>query len=239
MDMATTVDHTHFSRRRREDSDPMSAISVLIANNHTRFRKGIRALLAQAHDIQVVGEATDGPQAIRMAKALQPDVLLLDTHICTRRGLRVLPQIRKTSPRTDVLIFSECSEDGFVNKALQLGAKGYLSKSLDHKDVVKAIRATRTGEIWAGRKVLAETLEGLLQKTQETNLPLSEMREALTDREQEIVGWVIQGMTNREIAGLLGISDNTVKTHLRNIFGKLKISRRLQLALYRIVDRTA
>lgn len=217
----------------------MSAISVLIANNHTRFRKGIRALLAQAHDIQVVGEATDGPQAIRMAKALQPDVLLLDTHICTRRGLRVLPQIRKTSPRTDVLIFSECSEDGFVNKALQLGAKGYLSKSLDHKDVVKAIRATRTGEIWAGRKVLAETLEGLLQKTQETNLPLSEMREALTDREQEIVGWVIQGMTNREIAGLLGISDNTVKTHLRNIFGKLKISRRLQLALYRIVDRTA
>jgi NarL family two-component system response regulator LiaR len=118
-----------------------------------------------------------------------------------------------------------------------MGAKGCLSKSLSHKDLVKAIRVTYAGEIWARRKVLAETLESLRQKTQEMNLSLSEMQGALTDREQEIVRWVIQGMTNKEIAARLGISDKTVKTHLSNVFSKLKISRRLQLILYRIVEQ--
>ncbi|MDE2059481.1 MAG: response regulator transcription factor [candidate division NC10 bacterium] len=217
----------------------MRRISVLIADDHARFREGIRALLAQAHDIQVVGEAADGPEALRMAEALQPDILLLDTQIPRLGGLGVLPQIHKTSPRTNVLILSECSEGEFASRALQQGAKGYLSKSRNHQDIVKAIRVTRAGEIWAERKVLAKTLEGLLQKTQGMNLSLSEMREALTDREQEIVKWVMQGMTNKEIAAQLGISDNTVKTHLGNIFGKLKVTRRLQLLLSRIVDHTA
>lgn len=217
----------------------MNRITVLIADDHALFREGLRLVLAKEKSIQVVGEATDGKQALIMTEAFRPDILLLNTQLPRLGGHGVLPQIHKQSPRTDVLILSDCSEDGFVSRALQLGAKGYLSKALDHTAVVKAIRATRAGEIWAGRKVLAETLEGLLQKTQEMNLSLAEMREILTDREQEIVQWVIQGMTNREIAAQLRISDNMVKTHLRNIFGKLKVTRRLQLLLPRIVDHTA
>jgi DNA-binding NarL/FixJ family response regulator len=215
----------------------MSPISVLIADDNTLFREGLRTLLAQEPDISVVGEAADGLQAIRLAEVLQPDILLLDVSMPEMGGLEALPMIREKSSRTHVLILSGLPEDEFVSQALQLGAKGYLSKPLNHKDLIRAIRVTYTGEIWAGRKILAEALESLRQKTQEMNLPLSEMQEALTEREQEIVRWVIQGMTNKEIAARLGISYKTVKTHLSNVFNKLKISRRLQLTLYRIVEQ--
>jgi DNA-binding NarL/FixJ family response regulator len=194
-------------------------------------------LLAQEPAISVVGEAADGLQAIRLAEALQPDILLLDIRMPGLGGIEALPQIREKSPGTKVLILSGFSEGELMIQALQLGAKGYLSKLLTHRDLIKAIRATYAGEVWAERKVLSEVLESLRQKMQEKNLPLSDMQETLTDREHEIVKWVIQGMTNKEIATRLGISDKTVKTHLSNIFNKLKISRRLQLVLHRIVEQ--
>lgn len=215
----------------------MSPISVLIADDNVLFRDGLRMLLTQEPAISVVGEAADGLQAISLAEALQPDILLLAVNMTGLGALETLPQIRDKSPSTKVLVLSGFPEDEFMSQALQLGAKGCLSKSLSHKDLIKAIRATYAGEIWVGRKVLAEVLEGLRQKTQEMNLSLSEMQGALTVREQEVVRWVIQGMTNKEIAARLGISDKTVKTHVSNIFSKLKISRRLQLVLYRIVEQ--
>ncbi|MGB4782783.1 response regulator [Candidatus Methylomirabilis sp.] len=215
----------------------MRRISVLIADDNTLFREGLRMLLAQEPAISVVGEAADGLQAIRLAEALQPDILLLDIRMPGLGGIEALPQIREKSPGTKVLILSGFSEGELMAKALQLGAKGYLSKLLTHRDLIRAIRATYAGEVWAERKVLSEVLESLRQKMQEKNLPLSDMQETLTDREHEIVKWVIQGMTNKEIATRLGISDKTVKTHLSNIFNKLKISRRLQLVLHRIVEQ--
>ncbi len=215
----------------------MRRISVLIADDNTLFREGLRMLLAQEPAISVVGEAPDGLQAIRLAEALQPDILLLDIRMPGLGGIEALPRIREKSPGTKVLILSGFSEGELMIQALQLGAKGYLSKLLIHRDLIKAIRATYAGEVWAERKVLSEVLESLRQKMQEKNLPLSGMQETLTDREHEIVKWVIQGMTNKEIATRIGISDKTVKTHLSNIFNKLKISRRLQLVLHRIVEQ--
>jgi len=204
----------------------MNRITVLIADDHAMFREELGMFLAPEEDIQVVGEATDGLHAIGMTEALQPDILLLDVKIAAFGDIETLPKIREKSPGTKVLILSGFSEAEFMVKVLQLGAKGYLSNSLVPKDLVKAIRATKAGEIWAERKVVTEALEGLRQKMQAMNLPLSEIQEVLTDRECEIVKWVIQGMTNKEIAAQLGISDKTVKTHLSNIFSKLKISRR-------------
>lgn len=214
----------------------MGRITVLIAEDHAIFRKGLRMLLAQEEDIQVVGEAADDLQAINATEALQPDILLLDAQLPGLGNLEALPQIRKKSPGTKVLILSGSSEEAFMGKALQLGAKGYLSKSLMPKDLVRAIRATYAGEIWAERKILTEVLESLRQEMQEMNLPLPATQKVLTNREQEIVESAIQGRTNKEIAALLGISDTTVKTHLSNIFGKLKIGRRLQLAHQRVVE---
>lgn len=215
----------------------MSQITVLIADDHALFREGLRLVLAQEKSIQVVGEATDGTQALIMTEALQPDILLLNVRLPEVNGLEALPKIRAKSPGTKVLILPGYPEDGFIVKALQRGAKGFLSKTLTHAGIVKAIRATHAGELWAERKMLTQTLESLFQKVNDVAPP--ETRETLTDREREIVKWVIQGMTNKEIAAKLGISDNTVKTHLSNIFGKLKISHRLQLLLYQIVDHTA
>lgn len=215
----------------------MDLISVIIADDHTLSREGLRLLLAQEPTISVVGTA-DSNQAISMTEALQPDIVLLAMNIQELSALNVLSLIRKKSPRTDVLILSGCPDDDLMNAALQLGAKGYVSKMLNHKDLVKAIQVVHAGEIWAGRKVLAGVLESLRHKTHEMNRSFSETQEALTDREQEIVGWVIQGMTNKEIAARLEISDKTVKTHLSNIFSKLKINRRLELALYQIVEQS-
>ncbi|HWQ69107.1 MAG TPA: response regulator transcription factor [Patescibacteria group bacterium] len=215
----------------------MSPILVLITGDHLLFLEGLRLLLGQQHDIQIVGEAADSLQAISMAEALQPDILLLDAQLPGLGSLEALSRIRKKSPETDVLILSGSPEDGLISDALQLGAKGYLSKSLGSKDVLRALRAIHAGEIWAERKVLAEMLEKLRKKTQEVDPSLPEMQVTLTERQREIVRWVIQGMTNKEIADRLGISDKTVKTHLSNIFSKLKISRRLQLVLNRIVEQ--
>jgi len=194
-------------------------------------------VLSQEESIQIVGEATDGKQSLIMTEALQPDILLLNVRLPEMNGLDALPKIRAKSPGTKVLILSSYPEDDFIVEALRRGAKGYLSKTLTRADIVKAIRVTHAGELWTERKMLTQTLESLLQKA--NSVAPQRPREALTDREREIVKWVIQGMTNKEIAAQLGISDKTVKTHLSNIFGKLKLSRRLQLLLYRIVDHTA
>ena len=125
-----------------------------------------------------------------------------------------------------------------IVEALQLGAKGYLTKTLTRADLLKAIRSTHAGELWAERRVLTQTLEDLLERLNNLHGSIRDAREILTEREQEVVRWVIQGMTNKEIASQLGISEKTVKTHLSNIFSKLKVSKRLQLLLYRIVDHT-
>jgi DNA-binding NarL/FixJ family response regulator len=202
---------------------------VLIAGDHTLFREGLSLFLAQQEDMQVIGEADDGPQALRMAEALQPDILLLDVQMPNAGGLEILPNIRARSPRTNVLILSGVLEDTFLDGALQQGAMGYLLKTATQADLVKAIRTTHAGELWAQRKVLTQVLEHMRQRIRELQgLPL-ELRETLTDREREIVNGVMQGMRNKEIATQLGISEKTVKAHLRNIFRKLKVSRRAQL----------
>jgi DNA-binding NarL/FixJ family response regulator len=202
---------------------------VLIAGDHALFREGLCLFLAQQEDMQLIGEAADGLQALRMAEALQPDILLLDVQMPKAGGLEILPNIRARSPRTNVLILSGVLEDAFIAEALQQGAMGYLLKTATHADLVKAIRTTHAGELWAQRKVLTQVLEHMRQKIRELQGPPLELRKTLTDREREIVIRVMQGMLNKEIAMQLGISEKTVKAHLRNIFRKLKVSRRAQL----------
>lgn len=213
----------------------MDRISVLIADDHTLSREGLCALLAQEPAIFVVGGA-DCHQAIGLVEARQPDILLLAVNAPEPNALDLLPVVSRKSSRTRVLMLSASPDDELMSRALQLGAKGYVLKTLNRNDLVKAIRAVHAGENWAGRKVLAEVLESLYQKTYQMNRCLLEKQEALTDRERDVVKWVIQGMTNKEIAARLDISDKTVKTHLSNIFSKLKVNRRLQLAFHQIAE---
>lgn len=142
-------------------------ITVVIADHRSIVREGLGLLLADSEEISIVGEAADGLRAIAAVEFLQPDILLLDIEMPRFGGLEALPEICRKSPRTKVLILSWFSEDGLVTKALLLGAKGYLSKRLRYTDLVKAIRATHAGDIWAERTVLTEVTEDLRHKTQD------------------------------------------------------------------------
>jgi len=216
----------------------MEPITVLVADDHTLFREGLVMLLSLQDDIRVVGEAEDGLQTLSMAEALQPDILLLDVRMPKLGGLEVLKQMRVKRSRTRTLILSGFFEDELITDAFQHGAKGYLLKTAKQEDLIKAIQTTHAGELWAERKVLTQVVESMLQSMEGLKAPLSALRENLTKREHEVAKWVMQGMTNKEIASQLGISERTVKAHLCNIFSKLKVSRRLQLLLRQIVERT-
>jgi RNA polymerase sigma factor (sigma-70 family) len=207
----------------------MDSITVVIAEAHALFRQGLGRLLAQQEDIQVVGEAADGLQVLSRVAALRPDILLLDVRIPKMGGLEVLANIRARSPRTKILILADFVTEEFIARALQHGAQGCLLKTARPMELVRAICTTRSGELWVPRKLLTRLLENLRQRIDELQGSLSAMREALSDREQEVVLWAMQGMTNKEIAAQLGISAKTVKTHLQNVFRKLKVSRRVQL----------
>ena len=207
----------------------MIPITVMIAEDDTMLRESLAILLTQEEDIQVVGSAADGAQAIRLAEALQPDILLLDIRMPGLSGLVALPKIHAKSPQTKVLILSGLSGEETVAQALLYGAKGYITKAGTPLELVRAIRAVHSEEIWADRRVVAQALESLLGKVNRLHGAADEGAERLTDREREVLRWGAKGLTNKEIASQLGISEKTVKTHLSHIFAKLKVTRRVQL----------
>jgi RNA polymerase sigma factor (sigma-70 family) len=207
----------------------MDPITVVIAGAHVLFRKGLGRLLAPQEDIQVIGEAADGLQVLSRVAALRPDILLLDVQIPKLGGLEMLANIRARSPRTKILILADFFAEEFIIRALQHGAQGCLLKTARPAELARAICTTHSGELWVPRKLVTQLLEHWRQRTDEPQGALSALREALSDREQEVVLWAVQGLTNKEIASQLGISAKTVKTHLQNIFRKLQVSRRGQL----------
>ncbi len=213
-------------RLRRTDR-----IRVFIVSDLAILREALCMLLASEEDIRVVGESVDGQEALNGVETLKPDIVLLDIQTPELDGCEVIVRLRAKSPGTKILILARALESSFVAGALRDGAKGCLMKTAKPRELVKAIRAVQDGEMWAERKALTECLEGLLQKVNDLSRPVSVAQEALTGREHEIVQWVSQGMTNKEVATRLSISEKTVKTHVSNIFRKLNISRRLELLL--------
>jgi len=207
----------------------MEPITVLIADAHALLRQRLSRSLAQ-EDIRVVGEAANGRQVLSGVEALHPHILLLDVWMPKLGGLAGLPKIRAKSPRTKTLFLTDFFEEEFIARALQRGAQGCLLKTAPATELVMAVRTTHAGELWAPRQLLSRVVENFRQRIDELQRPLSRMREVLTDREQEVVAWAVQGMTNKEIAAQLGVSAKTVKTHLQNVFRKLKVSRRVQLS---------
>jgi DNA-binding NarL/FixJ family response regulator len=207
----------------------MEPITVLIADAHALLRQRLSRSLAQ-EDIRVVGEAANGRQVLSGVEALHPHILLLDVRMPKLGGLAGLPKIRAKSPRTKTLFLTDFFEEEFIARALQRGAQGCLLKTAPATELVMAVRTTHAGELWAQRQLLSQVVENFRQRIDELQGPLSRMREVLTDREQEVVAWAVQGMTNKEIAAQLGVSAKTVKTHLQNVFRKLKVSRRVQLS---------
>jgi DNA-binding NarL/FixJ family response regulator len=208
----------------------MDHITVLIANAHAVLRERLSKFLRQQNDIQVVGEVTDGCQVLNRVEALQPHILLLDLRMPKMSELEMLSQIRAKSPRTKILIRAEYFEEDFIARGLQDGIHGCVLKTAPPTELVKAIRTTHAGEFWVQRKLLTRVVDNLRSRVDELQGSAWKLRDVLSEREQEVVIWAVQGMTNKEIAVQLGISAKTVKTHLQHVFRKLNVRRRGQLS---------
>ena len=212
----------------------VNKISVLIADDHAVVRGGLRALLDTEEGIDVVGEAADGVEAITRARALNPDVILLDLMMPRKDGLEVITEIRESDPTARILVLSSFSDDEMVFSAIKGGALGYLLKDSSPSELLQAIR-----EVYNGESSLHPTIARKLirELNRPSNLPPSE--DPLTEREVQVLMLVAQGMSNQEIADTLVISERTVRTHVSNILSKLHLANRTQAALYALKEGLA
>ncbi len=211
-------------------------IRVLVADDHPITREGIRRLLELEDDIEVVAEASDGRQTLELINEIQPDVVLLDLRLPGLDGLAVLQMLQqlKTPPRTIVLTASEDKTEWV--RAMKLGSAGIVVKTTPPELIVKSIRKVHEGEIWLDTHTTAAVMRQFATAPDSANSRhgSERPRPPLSAREREIVALVAQGYRNREMAEKMFISEQTVKNHLHNIFDKLGVSDRLELALYAI-----
>ena len=209
-------------------------IKVVIADNHRLSREGLCLILRREESIQIVGEAVNGLQAISMVKDLEPDVVLLDIRMPEMEGTQVIPSIQHKSPKTKALMITGALDEVKIFESLKLGAKGYLSKDSSVSDLAKAIKAVHRGELWVERKLMSRFFDQEASANSARGNPHGKTEEGLTLREQEVLRHLAAGLSNKEIAEDLFISEKTVKSHLNSIFRKLKVTRRLQAILYAI-----
>lgn len=215
-------------------SKPKQAIRILVADDHAIFRDGLRKLLEVTDEVQIVGEASNGVECTKMLQKLKPDILLLDLRMPEKDGLGVLEEINFDTLPTRVIVLTAAEDDRDVVRAMRLGARGVVLKQSASDLLLKSIRKVYDGEIWLDNRMTAEVIDAFKKSSesgQRREKPL------LSDREKEIVQLVAQGFRNREIGEKLFISEQTVKNHLHNIFDKLGVSDRLELALYAIHHR--
>jgi two-component system, NarL family, nitrate/nitrite response regulator NarL len=209
-------------------------VRILVADDHAIFRDGLRKLLEGADDVSIIGEASNGNECVKMLAKLKPDILLLDLRMPEKDGLGVLEEINFDSASTRVIVLTAAEDDRDVVRAMRLGARGVVLKQSASDLLLKSIRKVNDGEIWLDNRMTAEVIDAFKKSSeagQRREKPL------LSDREKEIVQLVAQGFRNREIGEKLFISEQTVKNHLHNIFDKLGVSDRLELALYAIHHR--
>ena len=207
----------------------MAMISVLSASTDASLHAAFRSTLAPSEGINLQGEVWEHAHLLSALVELKPHVLLLDEHCQGDEGALLLSQLHMFCPATKTILFCEtCGHDELI-LAVMHGVKGLIQKSSEPNQWVKAIQVVEAGEVWMNRSMLVDALDLLLHQVNNGNLLPESAPEVLTKRELEIVRWVGQGMTNKEIARKLTISDTTVKTHLHRIFNKLNIKRRLLL----------
>jgi NarL family two-component system response regulator LiaR len=204
-----------------------ATIRVLVVDDHTIVRKGTRALLAEVGDIEVVGEAADGREAVDQAEALRPDVILMDLVMPVMDGIEATRKITGSQPDTRVLALTSFAADDKVFPAIKAGALGYLLKHADPEELVDAIRRVYHGEPSLHPSIARKVLHEVRQPSEKRPTP-----DPLTDREIEVLQLVAQGLSNQEIADQLSIAEVTVRTHVSNILGKLHLANRVQAALY-------
>ncbi|WP_210603486.1 response regulator [Brevibacterium oceani] len=202
-------------------------IRVIIADDESLMRSGLKLLLGAANDIDVVAEAADGSEAIDLARRLSPDLVLMDIRMPVVDGLEAAQTLLSDPDHPQVLMLTAFGTDDFIHRALQSGAAGYILKDTPPEDLINAVRAAADGT----RTLSTSALETLLTSRPTTSAPGPDPLGSLSSREREIAEAVAKGLTNAQVARALFVSTATVKTHLARIFDKLEVSSRVQLAL--------
>ena len=203
----------------------MDKIRILIADDSAPFRDGLRGLLQSIDDVEVVGEATTGDEAIRLARDLQPDVILMDIQMPGVNGIEATRQIVHTSPHISILMLTMFEDDDSVFAALRAGARGYLLKGALKAEILRAIRSVNSGEAIFGPAIAKRLMQFFAAPP--SPAPPRVFPE-LTEREREILGLMAQGDSNTEIADRLVLSPKTVRNHISIIFSKLQVADRAQ-----------
>jgi DNA-binding NarL/FixJ family response regulator len=201
----------------------MAAIRVLLIDDHTVLRQAVRVMLDAEADIEVVGEAGEGREGIEQAVRLKPDVAIVDLKMPGMPGLSAIPEILAGAPRTAVVVFTMYNSPIYVYEAMHAGASGYVLKSASREELLRAVRAVHRG----GGFLQAEVTKPLLRRFA-ADAKLDAERSNLTLREIQILEFLSEGKSNKEIAAVLSISDETVKTHLKRLYDKLGASDRAQ-----------
>jgi DNA-binding NarL/FixJ family response regulator len=213
----------------------MEAIKVLIVDDHTLFRRGIAAVLSNQEELEVIGEASDGLEAIEKAKELSPELILMDLNMPRCTGLEAIQALQAERPEINVLVLTVSETEADLFAAIKYGARGYLLKKSEPEELIHAITSIAQGGViispLMATKLLTEFKD--LSSGIEKKQPVTHDSN-LTPRESEVLQLVAQGATNKEIADSLFISENTVKTHLQNIMEKLHLANRSQAAAYAI-----
>jgi DNA-binding NarL/FixJ family response regulator len=207
----------------------MTAIRVLLADDHALFRKGVASLLAAEREFEVVGEAVDGSQALQMARELMPDVILMDISMPVLDGLEATRRIKAEMPYVRIVMLTATDAERSLFEAVKSGAQGYLLKNLEPQALYGTLRGVVRGEAPISRVMAGRLLDEFARQSREPARPLLA---ELTERETQVLDLVARGQSNKEIAAGLAIAENTVKNHLKNILEKLHLENRVQAATF-------
>lgn len=210
----------------------MKPIRMLLADDHTVVRDGLRALLERESDMTVVAEAADGRESVRLAETEAPDVVVMDLAMPNMNGMEATRRILATNSRIGVVILSMHQDESYVLGSLKAGAKGYLLKDSMRTEVVQAIRAASQGRSFLTRKVARILQEDYISQLQQRGL--EDRYDLLSDREREVLQMIAEGRSNKEVANLLNISVTTVETHRAHVLQKLDIHSVPELILYAV-----
>jgi DNA-binding NarL/FixJ family response regulator len=208
------------------------AIRVLLVDDQALFREGLETLLSVHEDLQVVGEASNGQEALKVAANVQPDVVLMDVRMPIMDGVRATRHMKEALPQCRVIVLTTFDDDEYIFDALRAGAVGYLLKDVASAQLVEAIRAAARGESILEPSVAAKVIAEFTRVSRLVpSAKMKQLVDPLSERELEILGWIARGASNKEIADQLFIAEGTVKNHMTNILGKLGVRDRTQAAL--------
>jgi two-component system, NarL family, response regulator LiaR len=201
-------------------------IRVLVVDDHAVVREGLRTFLGLQDGLEVVGEAADGEEAVRVAEHVRPDVVLMDLVMPRRDGVGAMRELRRRLPRTRVIVLTSFTDDERLLPAIQAGAAGYLRKNAEPSELARAVRLAHAGEALLDPSVAARLVDALADP------PGAPPAERLTSREREVLALLARGMSNKRIALELGVAEKTVKTHMGHVLAKLGVSDRTQAAVH-------